>query len=179
MNKKSLLIIVAVLIAGAFLYVQFAPALNKSKPRRNYNTNKHLSVEPQFKKEGNLWFVSPTGDTLSEIEIEVADNNYETTRGLMDRSKMEMNRGMLFIFADMAPRSFWMKNTHFSLDIIYVRDDGTIDSIKKYTEPFSEKSIPSDGKARYVVEVNAGYCDQYGIDTTTRVVFKIDNKPAV
>ena len=70
--------------------------------------------------------------------------------------------GMLFVFDLEKPQSFWMRNTGFSLDIIYVNNKLEIVSIQKYTHPFSEVSIPSKAPAMYVVEVNAGYCDNNG-----------------
>ena len=68
-------------------------------------------------------------------------------RGLMDRLNLPENAGMLFIFAKDEPRSFWMKNTYISLDIIYINSNKEIVSIQKYTQPkppiqFRQKSRP-------------------------------------
>lgn len=129
------------------------------------------NIDIPFTHEGSLWFISSSGDTIKEIEIEVADNEFETQRGLMDRRSMEENRGMLFIFPQEAPRSFWMKNTHISLDIMYVTEDFRVESIQKYTQPRSLRSLPSKGNAMYVVEVVAGFSDKYNINDSTFVTF--------
>lgn len=71
-----------------------------------------------------------------------------------------------------------MKNTFISLDIIFVREDGSIDSIQKYAEPFSTKSLPSKEPAKYVVEVNAGFCDQHNINEEGIVIFTLDQMPS-
>ena len=68
--------------------------------------------------------------------------------------------GMLFIYEDYDYRSFWMKNTHIPLDLIFINDNFEINQVHEYTIPYSEESIVSKHKAKYVVEVNAGYSDR-------------------
>ena len=126
--------------------------------------------EPVFKKEGVLTF-SSGGKEIRTIDIEIADNDYERMLGLMHRKSMSDTRGMLFKFDREEPQSFWMKDTHISLDIIYVGQNKQIVSIQKNAVPFSEKSLPSEGPAQYVVEVIGGFCDQYGIKAGDTVVF--------
>lgn len=97
------------------------------------------------------------------FSIEIADDPIERSRGLMFREEMARDHGMLFDFGDEAERFFWMKNTPLSLDIIYIRGDGTVVSIAAGTTPFSTDSIPSDGPAQFVLEVNAGVADEIGL----------------
>ncbi len=85
---------------------------------------------------------------------------------------MEEMQGMLFVFEDATPRSFWMKNTYISLDIIYVDADKKIVSIQKSAVPLSEESLPSYKDAMYVVEVNAGFTDKYNIKEGDQISFK-------
>lgn len=126
--------------------------------------------EPEFVKDGILTF--QLGDTLKKIiDIEVVDKEEEITKGLMFRSKMEEHQGMLFVFPDSQPRSFWMKNTVISLDIIFISEDKKVVSIQKYATPFSEESLPSEGSAKYVLEVVAGFCDKYGVEPGTPLTF--------
>jgi len=132
--------------------------------------------EPSFVKEGALYFLDSTGaDTISQIVIEIADNNYDRARGLMHRRSMLDSVGMLFVFDEEKPQGFWMRNTYFSLDIIFVNSQFEIGSIQKYTQPFSEMSLSSKVPAMYVVEVNAGYCDKNGIEAGDRIVFSTQN----
>jgi uncharacterized membrane protein (UPF0127 family) len=71
---------------------------------------------------------------------------------------------MLFLFENEVEQSFWMLNTIISLDIIYVNSMGKIVKIYKNTKTESQESLPSGAAAINVVEVNAGYCEKYGIE---------------
>ncbi|MGX5818843.1 DUF192 domain-containing protein [Chitinophaga lutea] len=130
---------------------------------------------PVFRKEGTLAFISKAkGDTISTIDIEIAESDDERARGLMDRRSMPENQGMLFIFQAPEEQSFWMKNTYISLDIIYVDENMEIVSVQKYATPLSEESLPSFKKAQYVVETVAGYVDKMKIQYGDKIAFKKD-----
>jgi uncharacterized protein len=121
-------------------------------------------------KEGEVVFLR--GDKrLRKIDVEIAENDAERQKGLMFRPYLSDSVGMLFVFNESTPQSFWMKNTMISLDIIYVGQDKKIVSIQKKAKPYSEDSLPSFGNAQYVVEVNGGYCDKYGIQVGDTIVF--------
>ncbi len=130
-------------------------------------------AEPKFRKDGELKFIQ-NKKILQKILIEVADNDMERTQGLMYRKSMPDTCGMLFIFETMQPLSFWMKNTHIPLDIIYIDNDFNIVSIAANTTPFSEISIPSGKDAQYVVEVNAGFCQRNKVVAGTKIVFTLN-----
>ena len=136
---------------------------------RNETSNKDLDKAVSSKtafsfiKEGELLFTNSKGDTITKIDIEIADDDEQRATGLMYRDKMDENQGMLFIFEDAAPRYFWMKNTYISLDIIYIGADKKIVSVQKSAVPLSEESLPSYKESMYVVEVNAGFFDKYGL----------------
>jgi len=102
--------------------------------------------------------------------VEIADDPIERARGLMFREEMARDHGMLFDFGGEGHRDFWMKNTPLSLDIIFIRGDGTVDSIAAATTPFSTASIPSDGPARFVLEVNAGVAEEIGLAPGDRLL---------
>ncbi|MEO2138417.1 MAG: DUF192 domain-containing protein [bacterium] len=97
------------------------------------------------------------------IRVEVATSPGQLQRGLMWRSEMADDEGMLFVFAEEKPRSFWMKNTPLSLDIIFFDSSGKLVSIAPDTRPYSERSIASGAPARYVLEVVAGFCSRHGL----------------
>jgi uncharacterized membrane protein (UPF0127 family) len=88
--------------------------------------------------------------------VEIADTPEERSSGLMHRREMADDQGMLFDFGNEQELGFWMSNTYLSLDMIFVRADGTILSIAADTKPLSEKRVPSNGNARFVLEVVAG-----------------------
>ena len=132
-------------------------------------------VEVTFKKEGTLQLKkSVTDSVVAHLEIEIADDSYQTETGLMYRKSMATNRGMLFIFPDTDDRSFYMKNTEFGLDIIYIDDMHKIVSIQKNAEPENETSLPSEAPAKYVLEVNAGLSDHWGLEKGDLMTFSRD-----
>ena len=128
--------------------------------------------EPIFLSEGELSFLDANGKELSKLEIEIVDNNADRQKGMMFRKSMPEHRGMLFVFDQQEPQAFWMKNTLIPLDIIYVNDKKTVVSIQKNATPLSEKSLPSDAPAIYVVETNAGYSAKFGISKGSKISFK-------
>lgn len=142
------------------------------------NGNEIVSVKTEsvipFRIDGELEFLDSMKNTISRISVEVADDEYEITTGLMYRKAMADSVGMLFIFPTSKQRSFWMKNTFISLDIIFVNEKFEIVSIQKYTQPFSEASVPSWAEAKYVIEVNAGYCDVRKIIAGQMIQFSIN-----
>lgn len=71
---------------------------------------------------------------MKNIEIEIADNNFERQTGLMYRKKMDNDKGMLFIFDTSEIKSFYMKNTYISLDILYINSNNTITNIIESTQ---------------------------------------------
>lgn len=125
-----------------------------------------------FTKQGELRFLDKKDNLLYNVDIEIADDDARRTQGLMYRDSMAENRAMLFIFPDEQERSFWMKNTIMPLDIIYVNAKGVIVTVQKNAVPYSEDSIPSNGPAQYVVEVNAGFCDRHSIKAGDHVQWK-------
>ena len=95
--------------------------------------------------------------------VEIADDPAERSRGLMHRTELAEGAGMLFLFDRAERQAFWMKNTPLPLDIIFVDARGVVDSIAAETTPFSERSLPSDGPALAVLEINGGLAERYGI----------------
>ncbi|MBJ6366944.1 DUF192 domain-containing protein [Snuella sedimenti] len=121
-------------------------------------------TEVHFKKEGELSIFKSSSDTLKvSLDIEIADTDYDIQTGLMYRNAMLNNQGMLFVFKDAQERYFYMKNTRFPLDIIYISDKNTIVSFQKNAKPFDETSLPSNAPAKHVLEVNAGLVDIWGL----------------
>ena len=95
--------------------------------------------------------------------VDLAQSPRETMIGLMMRPSMPIDEGMLFLFEQEREQNFWMANTILPLDIIYIASDGAIVSIAENTTPFSRQSIPSNGPAQYVLELNAGASQAFGI----------------
>ncbi|MEJ2585260.1 MAG: DUF192 domain-containing protein [Robiginitalea sp.] len=136
--------------------------------------NKSLGTEPvTFKKEGELIVKDAgTGDTLVTLDIEIASTDYEVQTGLMYRKDMEDRQGMLFIFDDEAPHSFYMKNTLIPLDILFIDKDFKIVNIHQNAQPMNEAGIPSGGPVQYVLEVKAGMSDKWGLEEGDRIEYE-------
>ena len=96
--------------------------------------------------------------------VEIADDDRARGIGLMFRRSMGDDEGMLFDFFEEQPASFWMRNTYIPLDMLFIKADGTIESIAKRTTPLSERSVRSKGPVRYVLEINGGMSDRLGIE---------------
>ena len=142
------------LVAGGIHF--FWPS--KISPSADYN-----SATKGFVKEGEVAFMDSAGNPLVRIDVEIASRPEERNQGLMYRDFMPARFGMLFIFEQSAPRSFWMRNTVIPLDLIFVDDNNRIVSIQTDTKPYSDDPIPSNGPARYVIEVNSGFCQKNNI----------------
>lgn len=161
-NKKKIIIGAVLLVVLSLFFLK--PILFESgKKEVSVKSEKSITMEPQFAKEGSLAFLTATKDTLKLVDLEIADNEQERTQGMMYRSSMSYDRAMLFIMQYEREQSFWMRNTKMSLDIMYVTSDLEIVTIYKHTQPYSESPIPSFKKAKYVVETAAGFCDKFGI----------------
>lgn len=144
----------------------------KLEPVAQSATSPQAKSAVAFTKQGYLRFLDKHDNLLYSVDIEIADNDAKRTQGLMYRDSMAENHAMLFVFEHEAQRSFWMENTYIPLDIIYINAKNQIITIQKNTVPFSEDSIPSNGPAQYVVEVNAGFCDRHSVKPGDHIEWK-------
>lgn len=136
-------------------------------------TKQALKTETvSFTKEGELSILATETDSLkTSFDIEIAESEYETQTGLMYRQSMEESQGMLFIFPNVSARSFYMKNTEFPLDIIYIDEGLKIVIFQKNAKPYDESSLPSNVPAKYVLEINAGLSDKLGLQVGDSIAF--------
>ncbi len=109
-----------------------------------------------------LTVVTDTGE--HRFMVEIADDDAERQRGLMERPPLADDRGMLFQFPDVAERGFWMRNTPSPLDIIYIDPRGRIVSIARNATPNSDAVIPSNGPASGVLEIRGGRAAEIGAE---------------
>lgn len=112
-----------------------------------------------------------SGEKTHTFQVEVADTPAETELGLMNRSEMARDHGMIFDFGDPRPVSMWMKNTLIPLDMVFIAPDGKVLRIETNTEPFSTKIIPSEGTISAVLELNAGQADKIGLKRGDKVIY--------
>lgn len=137
------------------------------------NESRSLPTQPEikFKKEGELTLFRSKDSIIQKLDIEIADNDYERETGLMYRQSMKESQGMLFIFKENRPRYFYMKNTHIPLDIIYLDDNYRIVSFQKNAKPMDESTLPSNADAKYVLEINAGLSNTWGLKAGDSISF--------
>lgn len=112
-----------------------------------------------------------SGKTTHAFTVEVAATPQQQARGLMFRTVLAPDAGMIFPFATIRPASFWMKNTYIPLDIIFVLPDGKIESVAAMAQPTSLDQVRSKGEVGAVFEIAGGRAAQLGLkpgDTITR-----------
>ncbi len=101
--------------------------------------------------------------------VELARTSEEQARGLMFRTAMRADEGMIFPMDPPRLASFWMRNTVLPLDIIYVGANGRILTIAARATPYSDAPIPSGGIVRGVLELNGGRAAALNIRVGDRV----------
>ena len=113
-------------------------------------------------------FAADTTVTLKHhtFTVEQADDPASQERGLMFRDSMPDDHGMIFNFADEQPRTFWMKNCRMPLDILYFDKNYKLVSMQQRVPACRSDpcpTYPSEGPAKYVLELNAGMADKLGV----------------
>jgi uncharacterized protein len=118
-----------------------------------------------------LWLATSQGER--EISVEVTETPEDMSMGLMFRTSLPDNCGMLF--PSPAPReaSMWMRNTYIPLDMVFIRADGVIHRIETMTEPLSEAIIASNGEVLAVLELAGGAAARLGLKPGDRVRHRI------
>jgi len=137
--------------------------------KQDDNVSKQKGRTIEFTRE--VSFYTAEDDSITTIRVAVADDENKRSQGLMDVNDLPRDRGMLFIFEEQKPLSFWMANTPLSLDIIFVNTSMEIVRIHQNTQPFSEKNFDSGKPAKYAIETNGGFCLSHDIQEGMKVKF--------
>lgn len=140
----------AILVAAFFMELMLAAGAAAAQGQPML-----LPVDPQQ-------LVAETASSEQRFSIEIAATHAERSAGLMFRRIMPDNRGMLFVFEETRPVSFWMKNTPMPLDLIFIGEDGRVKAILPGV-PFSEAGIAPRIPVRFVLELKAGTAQKAGI----------------
>jgi uncharacterized membrane protein (UPF0127 family) len=128
-------------------------------------------MAPKFKKQ-HLEFIYK--NRKKDLLLDAAVNELQHAYGLMNRTKMAADDGMIFIFPDEAVREFWMKDTLIDLDIAYINAANTvidIQTMKAVTSVLQTNlpTYPSSGPAKYAVEMNSGWFKKNGFPVGTKL----------
>lgn len=116
-----------------------------------------------------LVIVNRTGKQV-RLNAERADNEFRRRKGLMFRKNMSSNRGMLFIFEEEQPLSFWMRNTYIPLSIAYIDGRGYVRVILDMKPLDDSVTYPSRYPVKYALEVNQGWFGSHDITPGCRVL---------
>jgi uncharacterized membrane protein (UPF0127 family) len=103
------------------------------------------------------------------VRIELARTEEEQSRGLMYRTSLPEDHGMLFLFPEEKDHAFWMKNTYIPLDMIFIGSDGRIVGIHAKATPLSTAPISVGKPSRWVLEMNGGWAAYHGAAPGDRV----------
>ncbi len=152
-NRRNMLwILFLVIIILALAILLPAATVSFFKP--------HNQWEESFLKPSQKITVASTSLTVA-----IADSNEEIVQGLSNRGKLKNDQGLLFIFQDSDYRTFWMKDMHFNIDMIFISNNKIVDIAKNMPAPRS-LAIPaiykSQSPADMVLEVNTGLSDHHG-----------------
>ena len=167
---SSCKLLTAVCVAFSLIACRAEPATNVSQP---------LPAEPSPAPAPRT---APSGLDLVPLEIrtrsgthhftvEVARTPDQQAQGLMFRTALAADEGMIFPFPSPRPASFWMRNTLIPLDMLFVRVDGTIARIAANTVPGSEESVTSGEPVAAVLEIRGGRSAELGISEGDRVTW--------
>lgn len=107
------------------------------------------------------------------LTVELAATPTARACGLSHRDDLPENHGMLFIFPDVRPRTFWMKDTLIALSIAFLDDAGKILSIQNMTPMQTAEQYHSSGPVKYALEVNQGWFTRHGLDVGDRVAMEL------
>ena len=129
-----------------------------------------LSNNAQSNEISNVVIQNEDSSSIS-IVAEVMITESQQAKGMMYRKSLDKGRGMLFLFKKPKRAVFWMKNTYISLDLIFIKKGGDIDSIHENLEPLSTKKIKSRNDVIAVLEILGGQVKKNKINLDSKILF--------
>lgn len=107
--------------------------------------------------------VRTRGGNELRLDVEIASNDADRSRGLMFRKAMPEDAGMIFVFPETAEHSFWMRNTLISLDMLFLDAAGVVVGIVEKAAPLTDTPRTVERDSKYVLEVNGGWAARHGV----------------
>lgn len=156
----------------------FIFAGNRSYAASNPKKDNGVSAEQSKDNKTPKVIITTANGRRVTYKVEIASLSWQRQKGLMFRTSMSQDRGMLFLFASEEQQSFWMKHTSLPLDMIFIRDNLKILGVVHDAKPFDESSHYVLGTSRYVLEVNGGQAKKWGIGKNDEVEFVNIDKEA-
>ena len=153
-HRRAFVILLTLTAASLFAFVHPVPAQSDTPEPHRTSTQ----AAPEAAPPPALVKTQAILGERTELEIELALTPQQRTTGLMFRTELPANAGMLFVFPDAAERAFWMKDTLLPLRLAYINAAGIITSIHTLT-PLSTASVPSTHKIVYALETSTALPD--------------------
>jgi uncharacterized membrane protein (UPF0127 family) len=114
-----------------------------------------------------------TSRGVKQISVEVTETPQEKATGLMFRTSLADDAGMLFFYETPQEITMWMRNTYIPLDMVFIRADGRVHRIEARTEPLSEAIIASHGNVTACLELAGGAAERLGLEPGDRVEYRL------
>ena len=142
------------------------PKISKKQLKKNLTSNTPDEQHTTTTSEGYIDL---------PLLVEIPKNDASFRLGLMFRESLDVDKGMIFIFEEVGQHSFHMKNTRIPLDIAFVKENGTIESIKELT-PYSSLPVYSDGEVLFAIEANRGWFTENNVEVGDEIVLAEGDK---
>ena len=123
-----------------------------------------------------IYIFSKKNKEKFKFDIQIADTKPKRKKGFQCQKRINKNEGMFFVWNLEDKRYFWMKNTKFSLDIIFINKNLEIVDIFFNAKPYDLMTITSDKKAKYVLELYAGVFKSFNLEIGDELIFKKNKK---
>jgi uncharacterized protein len=129
-----------------------------------------VAVPPKLARGSVLFPEAPGAPT---VVVEIADTRAAEARGLMYRTELAEMSGMIFVWQDERPRTFWMRNTCLPLDMLFLAKDGTVVGILEQVPTLNDSPRSVGCPSAYVLEVNAGWTRKHGVTPGLKAEIKL------
>ena len=123
-----------------------------------------------------IYIFSKKNKEKFKFDIQIADTKPKRKKGFQCQKRINKNEGMFFVWNLEDKRYFWMKNTKFSLDVIFINKNLEIVDIFFNAKPYDLMTITSDKKAKYVLELYAGVFKSFNLEIGDELIFKKNEK---
>ena len=135
----------------------------------------HACENVKFSKS-EIYIFSIKNNQKFKFDIQIADTKPKRKKGFQCQKQINKNEGMFFVWYHEDKRYFWMKNTEFSLDIIFINKNLEIVDIFFNAKPYDLMTITSDKKAKYVLELHVGVFKSLNLEIGDKLFFKKNKK---
>ncbi|MDB5431224.1 MAG: hypothetical protein JWP35_2340 [Caulobacter sp.] len=166
--RRTAVAALAALAVGLGVLVATGPF---AEARPHAEAHARAAASPQHLRAEPLDIVTAKG--VFRFKAEIADTDATREKGLMFRTDLAADQGMLFDFKTPRRVAFWMHNTYISLDLVFIGADGRVVSVARNAPVRNDTPIPGGGVVRAVLEIPAGRAAQIGLLPGDRVKHRI------